>query len=369
MKVLAKLRRGVIEITARDECLYADPTFLQRAYLLWTFRNFRRLSVRVLNDRQRWMVERLAGAAHSTEIKKINSELVIGRAEFAKLPVPKQLEWISVPQIRETPLLVSRKRRSLNLHELATLPRAMTERAAQALAYRPKLIRSYSQYSLVLTFALASLVIMSGAVAQRLWVGHAKQRVSTGAPLRQAASARADAAKEILHLRSVAAPMPVRDNTVTKPASPAALLLSPPAISANISNIKTVTLMAEPVGTDGTNSKSGETATSSRLRVYLAPRRVIYPSIPNSGFSANGNKQILVKALINAEGVVDDVQVPGEAPNLAATIAKTVRKWQYQPYLLNGQAVEVETRMIFTVLGPDAITVRFLPANENPAND
>jgi len=85
--------------------------------------------------------------------------------------------------------------------------------------------------------------------------------------------------------------------------------------------------------------------------------------------SGNGKKQILVKALVNASGTVDDVQVPGQAAAVAITVAKTVRQWRYQPYLLNGQPVEVETHMIFTVLGPDTITVRFLPAVENPASD
>jgi len=109
--------------------------------------------------------------------------------------------------------------------------------------------------------------------------------------------------------------------------------------------------------------------TSSRLRVFLAPRRVIYPSIPDSGLSGNEKKQIFVKAIVNGEGMVDDVQVPGQASVLATAIAKTVRQWRYEPYMRNGQAVEVETHMIFTVLGPDAITVRFLPANENAANN
>lgn len=364
MKLLAKLRRGVIELAAQDECLYAQPSFLQRAYLLWTFRNFRRLSVRVLNDRQRRMVERLAEMAHDAKTQKINPQLVIGRAEFAKLPAPKQLEWISIPQIRETPLPVPRKRRTLNLQQLATFPRAITERAARALAHRRQPIRIHARYSSGFIFVLGSLVIISGAVAQRLWIGHAKQLVSTAAPLQPAARQRTDAANENQALAQGAAPISVPDHSIEKPASPAALLLSPPATSALPSKINAVSSVAEPPKRDEVISKAAEVTTTSRLRVSLAPRTVIYPSIPGSGASANGKRQILVKALINSQGVVDDVEVPGETPKLAAAIARTVRKWQYQPYLLNGQAVDIETRMVFTVLGPDAITVRFLPAND-----
>ena len=364
MKVLAKLRRGVVEIAAQDECLYTHPTFCQRAYLLWTFRNFRRLSVRVLNDRQRRLVERLSQAAHGGETQKITPELVIGRAEFAKLPVPKPLEWISVAQIRETPLPVPRGRRALNLHQLATLPRAITQRAAQAFARPPAPIRSHARYSLGLVFVLGSLVIISGAVAQRLWNSHTKQVASTTPALQPVPAQGTDGTKELQPLAPRSVPIFASDHGVEKPASPAALLLSPPAASALQIKINAVSSIAEPLKRDEVISRAAEMTTSSRLRVSVAPRTVIYPSIPDSGVSGNGRKQILVRALINSQGGVDDVQVPGETPNLAAAIAKTVRKWQYQPYLLNGQAVDVETRMVFTVLGPDAITVRFLPAND-----
>jgi len=87
VKLLAKLRHGVVEICAGDECRYAEPTLLQRAYLLWTLRNFRRLSVRVLNPRQRQIIERLSDFAHRADAKGMNSALVIGRAELGAFPL------------------------------------------------------------------------------------------------------------------------------------------------------------------------------------------------------------------------------------------------------------------------------------------
>jgi len=370
VKVLSKLRRGVVELAAGDECLYAEPTFFQRAYLLWTFRNFRRLSVRVLNDRQRQIVERLSQAAHSTEAKKINPELVIGRAEFAKLPARKPLEWVMGPQIGDTHLALSRTARPRRVHQLATLPRTLARQVAEALANRPsKQIRSHARYSLVMTLAFASLVVISGAVAQRLWINHAKRSVSTVAPLASDAPARTDTVTGIQPTSLVVTPMAVTNTNAPTPASPAALQLSPQTTTATSRKINPVTPVAEPVTADEGLRDIEAITTSNRLRVSLAPWSVIYPAIPNSGLSTKGKKQILVRALINANGVVDDVQVPGQTPNLATAIAKTVKQWRYQPYLLNGQAVEVETRMIFTVLGPDAITVRFLPASEGPDNN
>jgi Gram-negative bacterial TonB protein C-terminal len=134
-------------------------------------------------------------------------------------------------------------------------------------------------------------------------------------------------------------------------------------------NVRAVSASSELVSVDERQSSPEANAAASHIRVFLAPRTVVYPSLPNSASAGNGKKQILVKAIVNADGMVDDVQVPGQSPGIATAIAKTVKQWRYQPYLLNGQPVEVETRMIFTVLGPDAITVRFLPAGEDPAND
>jgi len=123
VKLLAKLRHGVVEICAGDECRYAEPTLLQRAYLLWTFRNFRRLSVRVLNPRQRQIIERLSDFAHRADAKGMNSALVIGRAELGSFPLhrpptvalPKQ---ITAVQLGDSGI---RSKRSMNL--LAKLPR------------------------------------------------------------------------------------------------------------------------------------------------------------------------------------------------------------------------------------------------------
>ena len=103
MKVLAKLRRGVIEIAAGNDCFYAEPSFLQCAYLLWTFRNFRRLSIHVLNPRQRQIVERLSEVAYIRDSKRINPALVIGRAEFSALP-PSKRRGTAVQQVTRVSL-------------------------------------------------------------------------------------------------------------------------------------------------------------------------------------------------------------------------------------------------------------------------
>jgi protein TonB len=54
-----KLRSGLLELNTEVGPLYASPTISERVYLLWTFRNFRRLPQQVLNPRQRQLIDKL----------------------------------------------------------------------------------------------------------------------------------------------------------------------------------------------------------------------------------------------------------------------------------------------------------------------
>src|SRR5437660_10950519 len=54
-----KIRYGVMELRTDIGLAYARPTFWQRIYLLWTFRNFHRLPKEVLNRRQQKLIDKL----------------------------------------------------------------------------------------------------------------------------------------------------------------------------------------------------------------------------------------------------------------------------------------------------------------------
>ena len=358
MRLLAKLRSGVLEIAVGDECRYAKPSFLQRAYLIWTFRNFRRLSVRVLNQSQCEMVEHLSQTATAVENKKIDPTLTIGRIEFAAFPARKVL---IVESASGSPMLS----RLPSVNKMQRLRKLPWSRAHQpAAANSPRGITKTARYSLTLGLAAASLIVLSGALAQRLWIKH-HEAFPINAPSRPVAMSEAAHTKAGMVSVALAETSRAMESDLSHPATPAALQL-PRTISSSPDRAKVIP--PPRVAADKALS-NGTVDLDSRPRVFLAPRNVVYPSIPDSGLSGNEKKQIYVKAFVNGEGLVDDVQVPGQASSLATAIAKTVRKWRYEPYRLNGRPVEVETRMIFTVLGPDAITVRFLPASENVADN
>jgi Gram-negative bacterial TonB protein C-terminal len=122
-----------------------------------------------------------------------------------------------------------------------------------------------------------------------------------------------------------------------------------------------------PLGRSSSSAGVQAHAAMMRPNVLLAPRRVIYPVLPVFKQAGEANRQILVRAVIDTRGTVAEVLVPGQDRRLTAAFTKAVKQWQYRPYLLNGQPAEVETLMMFTVLGPDAISVRFLPPSESLA--
>jgi len=61
----------------------------------------------------------------------------------------------------------------------------------------------------------------------------------------------------------------------------------------------------------------------------------------------------VLKAIIDKEGAIQDLQLVSGHPMLVPGAIEAVKQWRYRPYLLNGQPVEVETTItvIFTLAG------------------
>ncbi len=58
---IEKLAAGVVEVQTPIGPRYVMPSFLQRLYLLWMFRNFPILPHAVLNRRQQRLIDRMCG--------------------------------------------------------------------------------------------------------------------------------------------------------------------------------------------------------------------------------------------------------------------------------------------------------------------
>ena len=83
----------------------------------------------------------------------------------------------------------------------------------------------------------------------------------------------------------------------------------------------------------------------------------VAPVYPPLARQARIQGSVILKVVINQSGDVESAQLISGHPLLAPAAIEAVKQWAYKPYLLNGEPVEVETR----------VTVNFTLADTPPA--
>lgn len=68
---IEKLSSGVLRLQTPLGSRYIQPSFVQRLYLLWVFRNFKVLPFQVLSTRQRKLVDRLCEEQRFVSLEQI----------------------------------------------------------------------------------------------------------------------------------------------------------------------------------------------------------------------------------------------------------------------------------------------------------
>jgi protein TonB len=70
----------------------------------------------------------------------------------------------------------------------------------------------------------------------------------------------------------------------------------------------------------------------------------VQPDYPDVAKTARAQGVVLLAAVITKEGRIKDLEVLATpSPLLTAPALDAVKRWEYSPYLLNGEPVEVET--------------------------
>ncbi len=62
---------------------------------------------------------------------------------------------------------------------------------------------------------------------------------------------------------------------------------------------------------------------------------------------------VVIDAVVNVEGQVDDLKVVSGHPLLSAAAMDAVHKWRYSPYLLNGKPIPRQTRITISFIAPE----------------
>jgi protein TonB len=72
----------------------------------------------------------------------------------------------------------------------------------------------------------------------------------------------------------------------------------------------------------------------------------VQPEYPALAKQARIQGAVVLRAVIDREGTIQDLQVISGHPLLVQAAVNAVRQWRYRPYYLNDQPVEVETQVI-----------------------
>ena len=78
---MQKLASGVLRVLTPLGPRYVQPSFRQRLYLLWIFRNFPTLSPRVLSPRQQQWMDALCAGQQFVSLKYFEDAPLIGTLE------------------------------------------------------------------------------------------------------------------------------------------------------------------------------------------------------------------------------------------------------------------------------------------------
>jgi protein TonB len=69
------------------------------------------------------------------------------------------------------------------------------------------------------------------------------------------------------------------------------------------------------------------------------------PDYPDIAKQARVQGQVVMKAVIDKNGDIEDLTLVSGHPMLAPAALAAAKQWKYKPYLLNGQPVKVETQI------------------------
>jgi len=85
-----------------------------------------------------------------------------------------------------------------------------------------------------------------------------------------------------------------------------------------------------------------------RIAARVAEANLIHdvaPQYPPEAGRARVEGTVVLMAAIGKDGSVQDVRVESGLPILAQAAVDAVKQWRYRPYLLNGEPVEVDSRI------------------------
>ncbi len=351
MAPVSKIEKGVVELRTDVGRLYVCPTQWQRLYLRWTFRNFHSLSVHILNQRQKGLIERLSRSALLTPAEPVPSSAIIGIIENMRvLGLPSVAEPVE-PAKKAKPAVPTGKVAVLHGRAEDAGPGARAERAPAEPVRVPEVV----QQSPTPSPPLEAGEVPAPAPAtepRRRGVRIPWTAATVGAALIAAVALAIWLAPlwRVPQLTLVTAPAPAAPPLAALAARPAA------APAKRVALVKPVAAAETAAGHPAAPPPvSAATPDLPNLpQIVEAPRSgFIYPVAPNPNLVG----KVALKAVVGSDGTVKEIEVLSGNRALAAAAVRAVKQWRYAPAQVGGRTVEAQTSVTISFLGDDAVSI------------
>jgi TonB family protein len=373
-----KIRSGLVELRTNQDSLYVNPSFWEGLYLLWTFRNFHRLPLQVLNRRQRHLIDKLRRTAVVALEGPVARSRLIGAVENVEAVESKtkaaaakgKLVTMGAPAAA-LPKAVGSESTAPNGNHTSPIPGRVTRVPAKhgdgesvLFSFKPQphaLMKATKRQANLLTRVLSY-------ERNRRWLGVGLV-VAFGFALL------------LFRFREqhVVSPVTIPPVAIESriPSSPIALRtgaadtgkVSPESTPAQrVKMPSTAALQSAPPLSPVEQDRQMKKVVPPERVLTAHPNSIRLPYVagpPESGFtypiapSENLKGSVILNAVIGTEGTVTGVDVLSGNPALAKTATAAVRQWRYAPHRVNGIPVEAETNIEINFSGEDAVSVSF----------
>jgi TonB family protein len=381
-----KIRTGLVELRTHIGSVYVSPSFWERIYLLWTFRNFQSLPKQVLNRHQQQLIDKLCRAAIVSRNGPIARTSIIGavenvylmpdRKKEAAAPTSKLVEMgttsadvAALRAVGSEGISIRPNRAAYNRIDVGRLPRqsvnvqyisAPKQDSAEQSGTKeasPASVDSDARRTWSRNRVGWALVAACGAALLGTLFDFREGRLALPITVPQVAIEAHGPASVSIPSAAAAQPEKVQQSMPAvrrQPTTIIALTPSSPAVSSRQQESrhrKAVILPRQNVATMN--------STPRPLQVAEAPESGFsYPVAPNPTLTG----KVSLKAVIGTDGTVTEVDVLSGKPALAGAAVRAVRHWRYRPHELKGHAVEAETNIVISFVGADAVSISFRTA-------
>ncbi len=335
----------VVALDTGQNVVYVPATGWRQLYLLWTFRNFRSLPYKILNQRQQELMGWLYREARNAR-ENLADAAVVGTVEGFS---PATLSATEVSGPRQP-------------------------------AFYARFVWNHTAFKAATGALVAVITVLTWYQLKAQPVARAAsettsvQRSVTARPSDEPSPIAADAiAKDPLPAAIESVPNPV----VPPPPPVASTIVEPTPAPAPTSTAPEVApnALANPLGkTSGTNKgesrelvakahhPNSEPATvhqvsadQPRIRISGRPQKLVYPVCPET----HARGKVSLQAVVDYGGAVSRVRVLTGDRVLAAAAVEAVRQWRYQPSSGSAPQLERETNITVSFISSEVVAVSF----------